>query len=69
MIFFFWAGDFWIANFIVFVSLVYFIIEDSYLFVKNDSNSDIFYSYLNIWSFSFKFIDFFLLYFAKFLAY
>jgi hypothetical protein len=52
----------------VFVYFVYFIIESS-LFVKNDSNYDIFYSYLNTFSFYDVLIDFFLHYFAKFLAY
>ncbi len=66
--FFFGWGDFWIASFMLFVSFVYLMTESS-LLVKNDSNYDIFYSYLNIWSFYDVIIDFFLHYFAKFLAY
>ena len=56
------------ANFIDFTSFVS-RITDSSLLVRNDSSSDIFSSYLNIWSFYDVLIDFFLHSFAKFLAY
>lgn len=65
--FFFGWGDFWIDNLTDFNYLVSLIIESS-LFVRNDSSSDIFYSYLKICSFSDALVDFFLHSLARFLA-
>lgn len=67
MFFLFCCGDFWIASLIVLVYLVYFMIESSFL-VRKDSSYDIFYSYLNIWSF-YVLVDLRLHYLARLRAY